>query len=64
VFQGAGPVLRRSVTQVIDALVTPRTLQGARSALLDALRPLDLILGWTVLSQADWYIDHNAAHAT
>ena len=41
-----------------DALVAIVDLSGANSTVE---RRMDLILGWTVLSQADWYIDHRGA---
>lgn len=46
--------------QLADGLVALVDLSGANST-VDL--PMDLILGWTVLSQAHWYIDHHAARA-
>lgn len=46
--------------QLTDALVAVVDLSGANSTVS---RPMDLILGWTVLSQAVWYIDHPASRA-
>lgn len=46
--------------QLSDALVAVVDLSAANQT---ASRPMELILGWTVLSQANWYIDHNAARA-
>ena len=43
-----------------DALVAFVDLSGANSTLE---RRMDLVLGWTVLSQADWYVDHQGARA-
>lgn len=43
-----------------DALIAVVDLSRANSTVG---RPMDLILGWTVLSQAAWYIDHHAARA-
>jgi hypothetical protein len=44
-----------------DAAVAIVDLSGANSTLR---RPMDLILGWTVTSQAAWIIDHTAARAS
>lgn len=46
--------------KLADAPVAVLDLSGANSTVS---RPMDLILGWTVLSQADWYIDHPSARA-
>jgi len=44
-----------------DALAAIVDLSGANSTLR---RPMDLILGWTVTSQATWIVDHAAARAS
>ncbi len=46
--------------QLADALVAVVDLGGANRLLS---RPMDLILGWTTLSQASWYVDHRHSRA-
>lgn len=43
-----------------DLLVAVVDLAGANATLA---RPMDLILGWTALRQADWWVDHPGRRA-
>jgi len=52
--------LRLLGEQLPDALVAVVDLAGANRLLT---RPMDLILGWTTLSQASWYVDHRHSRA-
>jgi hypothetical protein len=42
-----------ALVAIVDLSDPSRTLE----------RRMDLILGWRVLSQADWYVDHDGARA-
>lgn len=46
--------------QLAEAVVAVTDLSAANRE-LD--HPMDLILGWTLLSQADWYVDHDGRRA-
>lgn len=48
-----GEQLSDSLVAIVDLSGPNRTLQ----------RPMDLILGWPITSQADWYVDHGRALA-
>jgi hypothetical protein len=48
-----GEQLAEALVAIIDLSAANRTLD----------RPMDLILGWTLLRQADWYIDHPGRRA-
>jgi hypothetical protein len=48
-----GKQLAEALVAIVDLSAANRTLD----------RPMDLILGWTLLSQADWYIDHPGRRA-
>ncbi|MCW2766086.1 MAG: hypothetical protein JWO11_2045 [Nocardioides sp.] len=48
-----GEQLTEALVAIVDLSAANRTLD----------RPMDLILGWTLLKQADWYIDHPGRRA-